>query len=130
MVPIEERDPSSAKGHKPIPSRSAACNRADACNGGVAQLAGLRQGPPLDLSVSPVGLPAGGGIIRWGQESGSLPRRPKVSGSVRKSPDLTPPMKIVEFAFIVNPATDLTRSRAFYEGVLGLTSATSMGILG
>jgi len=35
-------------------------------------------------------------------------------------------MKIVEFAFIIYPATDLQRSRAFYEGVLGLKSATSM----
>lgn len=34
-------------------------------------------------------------------------------------------MKISEFAFIVYPATDLARSRAFYEGVLGLTSAVS-----
>jgi len=34
-------------------------------------------------------------------------------------------MKIVEFAFVAYPATDLARSRAFYEGVLGLTSATS-----
>ena len=34
-------------------------------------------------------------------------------------------MKIVEFAFIVYPATNLARSRAFYEGVLGLTSVTS-----
>jgi catechol 2,3-dioxygenase-like lactoylglutathione lyase family enzyme len=33
-------------------------------------------------------------------------------------------MKIVEFAFVVYPATDLPRSRAFYEGVLGLTSTT------
>ncbi|HEY5778893.1 MAG TPA: VOC family protein [Terrimicrobiaceae bacterium] len=33
-------------------------------------------------------------------------------------------MKIVEFAFIVYPATDLARSRAFYEDVLGLISAT------
>jgi catechol 2,3-dioxygenase-like lactoylglutathione lyase family enzyme len=32
------------------------------------------------------------------------------------------PMKIVEFAFVVYPSTDLARSRAFYEGVLGLTS--------
>ena len=31
-------------------------------------------------------------------------------------------MKIVEFAFVVYPSTDLARSRAFYEGVLGLTS--------
>ena len=30
-------------------------------------------------------------------------------------------MKIVEFAFVVYPSTDLARSRAFYEGVLGLT---------
>jgi catechol 2,3-dioxygenase-like lactoylglutathione lyase family enzyme len=34
-------------------------------------------------------------------------------------------MKIVEFAFIVYPATNLARSKAFYEGVLGLTSTTS-----
>ena len=33
-------------------------------------------------------------------------------------------MRIVEFAFIVYPATDLARSRAFYEDVLGLISAT------
>ena len=38
-------------------------------------------------------------------------------------------MKIVEFAFIVYPATDLARSRAFYEGVLGLASATSMDLV-
>ncbi|MCW5785061.1 MAG: VOC family protein, partial [Nitrospirales bacterium] len=38
-------------------------------------------------------------------------------------------MKIVEFAFIVYLATDLARSRAFYEGVLGLTSATSMDLV-
>jgi predicted enzyme related to lactoylglutathione lyase len=31
-------------------------------------------------------------------------------------------MKILEFAFVVYPVTDSTRSRAFYEGVLGLTS--------
>ena len=42
---------------------------------------------------------------------------------------MTPPIKIVEFAFIVYPATDLARSRAFYEGVLGLTSATSMDLV-
>ena len=30
-------------------------------------------------------------------------------------------MKIVEFAFVVYPSTDLARSRAFYEEVLGLT---------
>lgn len=35
-------------------------------------------------------------------------------------------MRIVEFAFVVYPATDFARSRAFYEGVLGLTSTTSM----
>jgi catechol 2,3-dioxygenase-like lactoylglutathione lyase family enzyme len=33
-------------------------------------------------------------------------------------------MKILEFAFVVYPATHLERSRAFYEGVLGLTPAT------
>ena len=37
-------------------------------------------------------------------------------------------MKILEFAFIVYPATDLARSRSFYEGVLGLTSATTIDI--
>lgn len=42
---------------------------------------------------------------------------------------MTTPIKIVEFAFIVYPATDLARSRAFYEGVLGLTSATSMDLV-
>ena len=31
-------------------------------------------------------------------------------------------MRIVEFAFVVYPVTDLARSRAFYEDVLGLTS--------
>ena len=35
-------------------------------------------------------------------------------------------MKIVEFAFIIYPSTDQARSRAFYEGVLGLTSSTSV----
>ena len=35
-------------------------------------------------------------------------------------------MKVVEFAFIIYPATDEARSRAFYEGVLGLASASSM----
>lgn len=34
-------------------------------------------------------------------------------------------MKIIEFAFIAYPATDLARSRAFYEDVLGLTAASS-----
>ena len=34
-------------------------------------------------------------------------------------------MKILEFAFVMYPATNLERSRAFYEKVLGLTSATS-----
>jgi predicted enzyme related to lactoylglutathione lyase len=35
-------------------------------------------------------------------------------------------MRIVEFAFVVYPAMDLQRSRAFYEGVLRLTSAMSV----
>ena len=30
-------------------------------------------------------------------------------------------MKIVEFAFVAYPATDVARSRAFYENILGLT---------
>ncbi len=37
-------------------------------------------------------------------------------------------MKISEFAFIVYPATDQARARAFYEGVLGLTRATSKNL--
>jgi catechol 2,3-dioxygenase-like lactoylglutathione lyase family enzyme len=34
-------------------------------------------------------------------------------------------MKITEFAFVVYPATNLARSRAFYDGVLGLTASSS-----
>ncbi len=37
-------------------------------------------------------------------------------------------MKIIEFAFIVYPATDEARSRAFYEKILGLAPATTMEI--
>ena len=33
-------------------------------------------------------------------------------------------MKIIEFAFVVYPSTDLARSRAFYQGILGLTSTS------
>lgn len=36
---------------------------------------------------------------------------------------MIPPVKIVEFAFVAYPATDMARSRAFYEDVLGLTCA-------
>ena len=43
------------KDPKPFPPRSATLNRADVGNGGVDQLARLKQGPPLCLSVSPVG---------------------------------------------------------------------------
>jgi len=32
-------------------------------------------------------------------------------------------IRISEFAFIIYPATDLSRSRAFYEGILGLKSS-------
>ncbi len=39
-------------------------------------------------------------------------------------------MKILEFAFITHPATGLARSRAFYGGILGLTSTTSINISG
>ena len=39
-------------------------------------------------------------------------------------------MTIVEFAFIVYPATNLARSRAFYEDVLGLTPAAAIDIPG
>ena len=34
-------------------------------------------------------------------------------------------MRIVEFSFVAYPATDLARSRAFYEAVLGLTCVSS-----
>jgi catechol 2,3-dioxygenase-like lactoylglutathione lyase family enzyme len=37
-------------------------------------------------------------------------------------------MKIREFAFIIYPSTDRERSRAFYEGVLGLTPTMSMDL--
>ena len=37
------------------------------------------------------------------------------------------PMKILEFAFVGYPVTDLARARAFYEGVLGLTPASTWG---
>jgi catechol 2,3-dioxygenase-like lactoylglutathione lyase family enzyme len=33
-------------------------------------------------------------------------------------------MKITEFSFIGYPVTDMSRARAFYEGVLGLTCTT------
>ena len=34
-------------------------------------------------------------------------------------------MKILDFAFIGYPVTDIARARAFYEGVLGLTCTTA-----
>ena len=37
-------------------------------------------------------------------------------------------MRVVEFAFIVYPATDRQRSRAFYENVLKLTPAMSLDL--
>jgi predicted enzyme related to lactoylglutathione lyase len=37
-------------------------------------------------------------------------------------------MRVVEFAFIVYPATEEARSRAFYEGVLGLAPASTLAI--
>ena len=37
-------------------------------------------------------------------------------------------MKIVGFAFIIYPAADFARSRAFYEGVLRLQSTTSLDL--
>jgi hypothetical protein len=62
---FREKDP------KPFPPRSATFNRADASPRRADQLAGLRQGPQIFLSVSPVGRPAGGGqveplhLFRW-----------------------------------------------------------------
>jgi len=52
---VEEKDP------KPFSPRSATLDRVDASLWRADQLAGLRQGPLLDWSVSPVGRPAGGG---------------------------------------------------------------------
>ncbi len=48
---FREKDP------KPFPPMSATFNRADASPRRADQLAGLRQGPPVDLRVSPVGRP-------------------------------------------------------------------------
>jgi predicted enzyme related to lactoylglutathione lyase len=36
-------------------------------------------------------------------------------------------MKVIEFAFVGYPVTDLPRARAFYEGVLGFTPASIWG---
>ena len=35
-------------------------------------------------------------------------------------------MRIVEFAFIAYPTTDLARSRLFYEDILGLSSTKTL----
>ena len=37
-------------------------------------------------------------------------------------------MKVIEFAFIVYPATDAARSRAFYEDVLGLQPGLTLDL--
>ena len=34
-------------------------------------------------------------------------------------------MRVIEFSFVVYPATNLARSRAFYEDILGLTCTSS-----
>lgn len=39
-------------------------------------------------------------------------------------------MKISEFAFVVYPSMDRERSKAFYEGILGLTPSMSLDIPG
>ncbi|HEY5741177.1 MAG TPA: VOC family protein [Terrimicrobiaceae bacterium] len=39
---------------------------------------------------------------------------------------MTTPIKVLEFAFIAYPATDMARSCAFYENVLGLKKAMSL----
>lgn len=36
-------------------------------------------------------------------------------------------MRVLEFAFVGYPVTDVPRARAFYEGVLGLTPASKFG---
>lgn len=36
-------------------------------------------------------------------------------------------MKVIEIAFSVYPVTNMARARAFYEGVLGLTPAMTVG---
>jgi hypothetical protein len=53
----------SGKGHKTISTQVGALNRADASHGGADQLAGLRQGPLLNLSVSPVSQLADGKLL-------------------------------------------------------------------
>ncbi len=53
------------KDPKPFPPRSPTLNRSDANDGEADQLAGLRQGLSMDLSVSPVGRPAGGKSLIW-----------------------------------------------------------------
>src|SRR6187402_1760043 len=50
---------------------------------------------------------------------------PGVGGCIQTKSEI---VKIVEFAFIVYPASDQARSRAFYEGVLGLKPATTIDI--
>ncbi len=45
--------------------------------------------------------------------------------SVAYAGDCFTHMKVTEFAFVAYPVTDLTRARAFYEGVLGLRRETS-----
>jgi predicted enzyme related to lactoylglutathione lyase len=39
---------------------------------------------------------------------------------------MTTPIKVLEFAFVAYPATEMERSCAFYEGILGLTRGMSM----
>ncbi len=50
----------SGKGPKTISTQVGTLNRPDASHGGADQLAGLKQGPLFELSVSPFGRPAGG----------------------------------------------------------------------
>ena len=70
VIFFREKDP------KPFSPRSATLNRADAGPRRAAQLAGLRQGPPVNLSVSPVGRPGGGG---WVEHSSTLQSLDNVS---------------------------------------------------
>jgi hypothetical protein len=52
-----------AKGPKTISTQVGTLNRSDASHGGADQLAAFRQGPLLDLSVSPISQLAGGKLV-------------------------------------------------------------------
>ena len=55
----------SAKGPKTTFAQVGTLDRSDASHGGADQLAGLKQDPLFDLSVSPVSRLAGGGSLSY-----------------------------------------------------------------